>query len=46
MADRVLNDSEQSKIFDDFEKLEIEKIGAGKHEEYHGLLKELKNIYL
>ena len=46
MADRVLNETEQSKIFDDFEKLEVEKIGAGKHEEYHNLLKELKGIYL
>ena len=46
MADKVLNEKEQSIVFDDFEKLEIEKIGPGKHEEYHGLLKELKNIYL
>jgi hemerythrin-like domain-containing protein len=46
MADRVLNETEQSKIFDAFEKLEIEKIGNGKHEEFHNLLKELKSIYL
>jgi hemerythrin-like domain-containing protein len=46
MAYRVLNEKEQTKIFDDFEKLEIEKIGPGKHEEYHKLLKELKIIYL
>jgi hemerythrin-like domain-containing protein len=46
MADRVLNDTEQSKIFDAFEKLEVEKIGLGKHEEYHNLLKELKKNYL
>jgi hemerythrin-like domain-containing protein len=46
MADKALNESEQSKLFDDFEKMEIEKIGLGKHEEYHKLLKELKNIYL
>jgi hemerythrin-like domain-containing protein len=46
MADKALDESEQSKLFDDFEKLEIEKIGQGKHEEYHKLLKELKNIYL
>ena len=42
MADKVLNEEEQSKISDSFEKLEVEKIGAGKHEEYHKLLKELK----
>jgi len=46
MADKALNESEQSKIFDDFEILEVEKIGIGKHEEYHHLLKELKSIYL
>jgi hemerythrin-like domain-containing protein len=46
MADRVLNETEQSKIFDAFEKLEVEKIGVGKHEELHKLLKELKSIYL
>ncbi len=46
MADKVLNEAEQSKIFDAFEKLEVEKIGIGKHEEYHHLLKELKSIYI
>lgn len=46
MADKILDDSEQSKIFDAFEKLESEKIGIGKHEEFHSLLKELKSIYL
>jgi hemerythrin-like domain-containing protein len=46
MADKVLNESEQSEIFEAFEILEVEKIGVGKHEEYHHLLKELKTIYL
>ncbi len=46
MADRVISETEQSALFDAFEKLEIEKIGLGKHEEYHHLLKELKDIYL
>jgi hemerythrin-like domain-containing protein len=46
MADKVLNEAEQAEIFEAFEKLEIEKIGIGKHEEYHHLLKELKTIYL
>jgi hemerythrin-like domain-containing protein len=46
MADKVLNEAEQSEIFEEFEKLEVEKIGIGKHEEYHHLLKELKTIYL
>jgi hemerythrin-like domain-containing protein len=46
MADKVLNEAEQTEIFEAFEKLEVEKIGIGKHEEYHHLLKELKTIYL
>jgi len=46
LADKVLNEEEPSKIFDAFEKLKVEKIGIGKHEEYHHLLKELKTIYL
>lgn len=46
MADNILSESEQSEIFEAFEKLEVEKIGIGKHEEYHHLLKELKSIYL
>jgi len=46
LADKVLNEAEQDEIFDAFEKLEVEKIGIGKHEEYHHLLKELKTIYL
>jgi hemerythrin-like domain-containing protein len=46
MADKVLDEAEQSRIFDAFEKLEVEKIGDGKHEEYHHLLEELKSIYL
>ncbi|WP_320053173.1 hemerythrin domain-containing protein [uncultured Acetobacteroides sp.] len=46
MADKVLDEKEQSEIYEAFERLEIEKIGAGKHEEYHKLLKELKDAYL
>lgn len=46
MADKVLDEKEQSEIYEAFERLEVEKIGAGKHEEYHKLLKELKDVYL
>jgi len=46
MADGILSETEQSGIADAFEKLETEKIGIGKHEKYHELLKELKIIYL
>ena len=46
MADKVLDEKEQLALFDAFERLEAEKIGVGKHEEYHKLLKELKDAYL
>ncbi len=46
MADKVLNDAEQSEIADSFEELKAKKIGIGKHEEYHKLLKEFKSVYL
>jgi len=46
MTDKVLSEEEQSEIADAFEKLEVEKIGIGKHEEYHHLLNELKKLYL
>jgi hemerythrin-like domain-containing protein len=46
MADKALNETEQSEIFDAFEKLEVDRIGIGKHEEFHNLLQEFKRIYL
>lgn len=46
MADNVLSESEQEKILEEFERIEKEKIGIGKHNEYHALLKGLKQIYL
>lgn len=46
MADQMLNAATQDILYESFEKIEVERIGLGKHEEYHGLLKELKKIYL
>jgi len=46
MADRVLNEKLDDELFAKYEKLEEEEIGHGKHEEFHQLLKQLKNIYL
>jgi hemerythrin-like domain-containing protein len=46
MADEVLSEKEQDSLFEEFEKIEIERIGIGKHEEYHQLLKLLKKEYL
>jgi len=46
MANKVLDKNLQSEMFKAFEKYEEDVIGAGKHEGYHKLLRELKNIYL
>lgn len=46
MADKRLSETEQDKLAEEFEKLEIERIGAGKHEEFHALLHHLKETYL
>jgi len=46
MADVHLSEETQSQLVEDFERVEIEKIGAGKHEEFHQLLDELKRVYL
>jgi hemerythrin-like domain-containing protein len=46
MADRVLSDEVKSELSGGFERVEEEKVGHGKHEEYHALLKELKSRYL
>ena len=46
MADQFIDPSLHDGIFEAFERIEIEKIGAGKHDEYHKLLHELKSIYL
>lgn len=46
MADRVLDASKDDDLFASFEKLEIDLIGTGKHEEFHALLKRLRDKYI
>ncbi len=46
MADSVLSDEKQDELFEEFEKLETERIGLGRHEEYHHLIEELEKKYL
>ena len=46
MADKVLSQAKQTELEEGFEKLEVERIGLGKHEEFHKLLHQLKEIYL
>jgi hemerythrin-like domain-containing protein len=46
IVDKQIPDNVQIMIEEQFEKLERDVIGEGKHEEYHGWLKDLKKIYL
>ncbi|MGC8659978.1 MAG: hemerythrin domain-containing protein [Desulfomonilaceae bacterium] len=45
MADARLSEAEQGQLFDEFEKLEEQKIGLGKHEAFHKLLHDLTEMY-
>ncbi len=46
MADDRLAERKQDELFERFEKIEEERIGVGKHEEFHGLIERLSGIYL
>ncbi len=46
MADMQLSEEKQYELIEEFEKLEEERIGIGKHEELHELLHHLKDKYL
>ncbi len=46
LADLRIDDATQTDLLRAFERIETEKVGAGKHEQYHALLKELKGFYL
>ncbi|HOC45610.1 MAG: hemerythrin domain-containing protein [Syntrophorhabdaceae bacterium] len=46
MADRLFSEEKQNELWEGFEKIEEERIGRGKHEEFHGLLDRLSEIYL
>lgn len=46
MADNILSSDADNELFARFEQLEAERIGIGKHEEFHALLDALKEKYL
>jgi len=46
MADAKLDTSKDNELFEAFEQLEEERIGPGKHEEFHELLHRLEHQYL
>lgn len=45
MADNALSEKTQDELFEGFERIEEERIGIGKHEEFHALLKKLSTMY-
>lgn len=46
MADMHLSEERQKELLEEFERVEREKIGVGKHEEFHELLNHLREVYL
>ena len=46
MADSHLSEQKQKELFEGFEKIEEDRIGLGKHEEFHDLIHKLSRIYL
>jgi len=45
IADQHLNEQKQEEIYQQFEQLEEERIGAGVHHQFHQMLNELKKHY-
>ena len=46
MADAYLDADKDTELYEAFEQLERERIGPGKHDEFHGLLDRLQDTYL
>lgn len=46
MADMHLDEGKQKELLKEFERVEKEKIGVGKHEQFHQMLNKLEKIYL
>jgi hemerythrin-like domain-containing protein len=46
MADERLTDLQQKELLKEFDRVELEEIGAGVHEKYHEMLNQLRDVYL
>ena len=46
MADAKLDSNKDTELFEAFEQLERERIGVGKHDEFHALLHRLQETFL
>ena len=46
MAEKLLSADEHARLSAGFEKIELERIGKGMHEQFHALIYQLHDIYL
>jgi hemerythrin-like domain-containing protein len=46
MAERMLTPAEQKELAEDFEKIEVEKMGAGTHERLHAMMDKMVAEFL
>jgi len=46
MAENILSDAQQEELYEGFERIEENRIGVGKHEEFHELIHTLRDLYL
>ena len=46
MGDARLSEAKNKELLTGFDKIENERIGSGKHEQFHAMIDKLKNIYL
>lgn len=46
MAERMLSPAEQNELAEDFEKVEVEKMGAGTHERLHAMMDKMVAEFL
>lgn len=46
LAERELSDAKQAELSEGFERIENEKIGVGRHEQFHAMLDNLNALYL
>jgi hemerythrin-like domain-containing protein len=45
MADRIVPDDVAATLTEEFEEIERDRVGEGKHEAYHAILHTLKDVY-
>jgi len=46
MGDAKLSEGKNKELLAGFDKIENERVGAGKHEQFHAMMDQLRNIYL